>query len=77
VSVVALGALLARRPLVSLAAARDAMAGMLESRGLAILGADLAALEAGFEAAEAAPGAAAAAPEPEPRASELEAPARS
>jgi 2-oxoglutarate ferredoxin oxidoreductase subunit gamma len=54
VSIVALGALLARRPIVGLAAARDAMADMLESRGLAILGADLAALEAGFEAAEGA-----------------------
>lgn len=50
VSIVALGALLARRPIVALEAVRDALAAALADKGLAILTADLAALEAGFEA---------------------------
>lgn len=51
VSVVALGALLARRPLVPLAAARDALAAFVGVRRPEILAADLAALDAGYAAA--------------------------
>ena len=51
VSVVALGALLARRPLVPLAAARDALEAVLLAKRPEILAADLAALEAGYAAA--------------------------
>jgi 2-oxoglutarate ferredoxin oxidoreductase subunit gamma len=49
-SVVALGALLARRPIVSLDAARSAIAGIVEDRHPDILAADLAALDAGVAA---------------------------
>jgi len=51
VSVVALGALLARRPLVPLAAARDALEAVLLAKRPEILAADLAALAAGYAAA--------------------------
>jgi 2-oxoglutarate ferredoxin oxidoreductase subunit gamma len=51
VSVVALGALLARRPLVPLAAARGALEAVLLAKRPEILAADLAALEAGYAAA--------------------------
>ncbi|MEO7230955.1 MAG: 2-oxoacid:acceptor oxidoreductase family protein [Candidatus Limnocylindrales bacterium] len=56
VSVVALGALLARRQIVPIAAVREALAAILEAKGSALLEADLAALDAGFQAAtEGAP----------------------
>jgi 2-oxoglutarate ferredoxin oxidoreductase subunit gamma len=57
VSVVALGALLARRPLVSLESVRDAITAIVSAKRPQILAADLAALEAGHRAAarEAAP----------------------
>jgi 2-oxoglutarate ferredoxin oxidoreductase subunit gamma len=51
VSVVALGALLARRPLVSLEAARAAIEGIVSAKRPQILEADLAALDAGYRAA--------------------------
>ncbi|OGO54104.1 MAG: hypothetical protein A2V84_02135 [Chloroflexi bacterium RBG_16_70_13] len=51
VSVVALGALLARRPLVPLAAARGALEAVLLAKRPEILAGDLAALEAGYAAA--------------------------
>jgi 2-oxoglutarate ferredoxin oxidoreductase subunit gamma len=51
VSVVALGALLARRPLVTLDAVRDAIAASVKAKRPEILESDLAALEAGFAAA--------------------------
>ena len=51
VSVVALGALLARRQLVPLAAVRDAIAAAVQAKRPEILAADLAALEAGYAAA--------------------------
>ena len=51
VSVVALGSLLARRPLVPLAAARGALEAVLLAKRPEILAADLAALEAGHAAA--------------------------
>jgi 2-oxoglutarate ferredoxin oxidoreductase subunit gamma len=51
VSVVALGALIARRPIVSLAAARQALEAVLSVKRPDILAADLAALEAGYVAA--------------------------
>jgi 2-oxoglutarate ferredoxin oxidoreductase subunit gamma len=50
VSVVALGALLARRPLVPLPAVRDAIAAMVQAKRPEILAADLAALDAGYAA---------------------------
>jgi 2-oxoglutarate ferredoxin oxidoreductase subunit gamma len=52
VSVVALGALLARRQLVPLSAARDAIAAVVQAKRPEILEADLAALEAGYVAAQ-------------------------
>ena len=51
VSVVALGALLARRPLVSLDSARVAITAIVSAKRPQILAADLAALEAGHRAA--------------------------
>jgi 2-oxoglutarate ferredoxin oxidoreductase subunit gamma len=51
VSVVALGALLARRPIVPLAALRRALEVVLLAKRPEILAADLAALEAGYAAA--------------------------
>ena len=51
VSIVALGALLARRPLVPLAAVRAALAAVVGAKRPEILAADLAALEAGYAAA--------------------------
>ncbi|MBI3745678.1 MAG: 2-oxoacid:acceptor oxidoreductase family protein [Chloroflexi bacterium] len=51
VSVVALGAMLARRPLVSLAAVRQAIADSVKTKRPEILDADLAALDAGYAAA--------------------------
>ncbi len=54
VSVVALGALLARRPLVPLAAARDAIAAVVQAKRPEVLAADLAALDAGYVAAQEA-----------------------
>ena len=51
VSVVALGALLARRPIVSLGAMRAAIEAMVQAKRPEILAADLAALEAGYESA--------------------------
>jgi 2-oxoglutarate ferredoxin oxidoreductase subunit gamma len=51
VSVVALGALLARRPLVPLAAVREALAAVVGAKRPEILEADLAALDAGYAAA--------------------------
>jgi 2-oxoglutarate ferredoxin oxidoreductase subunit gamma len=50
VSVVALGALLARRPLVGLAAVREAITAAVQGKRPEILAADLAALEAGYAA---------------------------
>jgi len=56
VSVVALGALLARRQFVPIAAIRHSLATILAAKGSALLEADLAALEAGYRAAmEGAP----------------------
>lgn len=52
VSVVALGALLACRPLVPLAAVREAIAATVQSKRPEILAADLAALEAGYTSPE-------------------------
>lgn len=54
VSVVALGALLARRPIVSREAALAALAAAVGSKGPEVLAADLAAFEAGRQAAGAA-----------------------
>jgi len=51
VSVVAIGALLARRDFVSVSSVRDAIAAIVQAKRPAILAADLAALEAGFRAA--------------------------
>lgn len=51
VSVVALGALLARRPLVALDAARAAIEAIVSAKRPEILAADLAALDAGYRAA--------------------------
>ena len=51
VSVVALGALLARRPMVGLDAIRAAIAAVVQARRPEILEADLAALDAGYAAA--------------------------
>ncbi len=51
VSVVALGALLARRPIVALAAVRDALEAVVQAKRPEILEADLAALDAGYAAA--------------------------
>lgn len=51
VSVVALGALLARRPLVSIEAIREALSAVVGARRPEILEADLAALDAGYAAA--------------------------
>jgi 2-oxoglutarate ferredoxin oxidoreductase subunit gamma len=51
VSVVALGALLARRNLVSIASARDAIAAIVSKKRPDLLDADLAAFEAGYRAA--------------------------
>jgi 2-oxoglutarate ferredoxin oxidoreductase subunit gamma len=51
VSVVALGALLARRPVVSLSAARAAITAIVSAKRPQILAADLAALQAGYDAA--------------------------
>jgi len=51
VSVVALGALLARRPVVDMTSARVALKAHVEAKRPEILAADLAALEAGFRAA--------------------------
>lgn len=51
VSVVALGALLARRPLVTGESARDAIAAIVSAKRPQILAADLAAFEAGYRAA--------------------------
>lgn len=50
VSVVALGALLARRPLVPLAAVREAIAAVVQAKRPEILAIDLAALDAGYAA---------------------------
>jgi 2-oxoglutarate ferredoxin oxidoreductase subunit gamma len=54
-AVAALGALIARRPLVERGAMRAALAGLLEDKGAALLGADLAAFDAGFASSEAVP----------------------
>jgi 2-oxoglutarate ferredoxin oxidoreductase subunit gamma len=54
VSVVALGALIARRPLVSPADVRDAMTAIVSAKRPEILAADLAAFEAGYRAASGA-----------------------
>lgn len=51
VSVVALGALVARRPLVTPASVRAALAATLEAKRPEILEADIAAFEAGYRAA--------------------------
>ncbi len=51
VSVVAFGALLARRPIVPLAAVRDAIEAVVQSKNPDFLTADLAALDAGYAAA--------------------------
>jgi len=51
VSVVALGALLARRPLVSLQATRAAIEAIVSAKRPQILAADLAALQAGYDSA--------------------------
>jgi 2-oxoglutarate ferredoxin oxidoreductase subunit gamma len=51
VSVVALGALLARRPIVGLEAIRTAIAAVVQAKRPEILEADLAALDAGYAAA--------------------------
>lgn len=51
VSVVALGALLARRPLASLEAVRAAITAIVSAKRPEILAADLAALDAGYSAA--------------------------
>ena len=51
VSVVALGALLARRPLVTPQAIREAIAAVVQAKRPEILAADLAALDAGYAAA--------------------------
>jgi 2-oxoglutarate ferredoxin oxidoreductase subunit gamma len=51
VSVVALGALLARCELVAISSVRDAIAAIVQTKRPQILAADLAALEAGFRAA--------------------------
>jgi 2-oxoglutarate ferredoxin oxidoreductase subunit gamma len=51
VSVVALGALLARRPIVPLAAVRETIAAVVQAKRPEILAADLAALDAGHAAA--------------------------
>lgn len=51
VSVVALGGLLARRPIVDMTSARVALKALVESKRPEILAADLAALEAGYRAA--------------------------
>ena len=56
VGVVALGALLARRPLVTLEATRAAIEAIVSKKRPEILDADLAALLAGFEAARATTG---------------------
>jgi 2-oxoglutarate ferredoxin oxidoreductase subunit gamma len=53
-AVAALGALLARRPLVGRVAMRAALAELLEAKGAEMLAADLAAFEAGFAAAAGA-----------------------
>jgi 2-oxoglutarate ferredoxin oxidoreductase subunit gamma len=53
VSIVALGALLARRPIVSWEAAREAVAAVAGKKRPEIVAADLAALEAGRRAGEA------------------------
>ena len=50
VSVVALGALIARRPFVSMAALREALAAVVQAKHPEVLAADLAALEAGYAA---------------------------
>lgn len=50
-AVVAIGALIARLPMVVPAAMRTALAGLLEGKAMGLLEADLAALEAGFAAA--------------------------
>lgn len=50
VSVVALGALLARRPLVPVSAVRAAISAMVQAKRPEILAADLAALDAGYAA---------------------------
>ena len=55
VSVVALGALLARRPLVELASVRAAIEAIVSKKRPQILDADLAALDAGFHAATGVP----------------------
>lgn len=55
VSVVALGALLARRPLVAWAAVRDALVELVGRKHPELMSADLAALEAGAVAAAPAP----------------------
>lgn len=57
VSIVALGALLRRRPIVPLEAVRDALGRALARKDRAILAADLAALDAGYEAASVPAGA--------------------
>lgn len=53
VSVVALGALVARRPLVSPAAIREAMAAIVSTKRPEILSADIAAFDVGYERAGA------------------------
>lgn len=55
VSVVALGALLARRDLVAISSVRDAIAAIVHAKRPQILAADLAALETGFRAATELP----------------------
>ena len=55
VSVVALGALIARRDLVAISSIRDAIAAIVQAKRPQILAADLAALEAGFRAATGVP----------------------
>jgi len=50
VSVVALGALIARRPIVALGSLRDALASIVSAKRPEILAADLAALDAGYGA---------------------------
>jgi 2-oxoglutarate ferredoxin oxidoreductase subunit gamma len=54
VSVVALGALIARRPVVEAASVRDALAAIVSAKRPEILAADLAAFDAGLRAAQVA-----------------------
>ena len=51
VSIVALGGMLARRPIVEIASVRDALSQLLTSKGPELIEADLRALDRGYQAA--------------------------